>query len=169
MYIIFCYTLLECHKITIIFISISGGPPTPARPVILNVTSTSITISWSVLLCNGGHDLLYFRLRYGIKKYYFFFFAPIYNYINSIDARQMNYTIAGLDVNSNYHISIRAEGVDSTFSRYSSEVTITTLAPGNAFVGMNIILQPFCMVKFWKKIGWGWIAILICFQHLDMA
>ena len=117
-YIIFCYNLLECHKMTIIFITLSDGPPTPARPVRLNVTSTSITISGSVLPYNGGHDLLYFRLRYGRKNYFFYLFGWIYNYINSIDARQMNYTIAGLDVNSNYHISIRAEGVDSTFSSY---------------------------------------------------
>ena len=137
-YVIFCYTLLECHKIAIIFVTISGGPPTPARPVRLNVTSTSITISWSLLPCNGGHDLLYFRLRYGIKNSFFILLGLSYNYIDSIDARQMNYTMAGLDVNTNYYISIRAEGVDSTFSRYSSAVTITTLTPGNDFVRMNI-------------------------------
>ena len=116
----------------------SGGPPTPARPVRLNVTSTSITISWSVLPCNGGHDLLYFRLRYGRKNIFFTYRGLVYNYVNSIDARQMNYTIAGLDVNTNYQISIQAEGLDSTYSRYSSAVTITTLAPGNDFVRMNI-------------------------------
>ena len=168
-YVIFCYTLLEYHKITIIFITISGGPPTPARPVRQNVTSTSITISWSVLPCNGGHHLLYFRLRYGRRNYFLYFFGLIYNYINSIDARQMNYTIAGLDVNTNYQISIRAEGVDSTFSRYSRAVTITTLAPGNAFVvDEYLILQPFWITKSWKNKGWECIAIQICFQLLDV-
>ena len=119
----------------------SDFPPTPDRPIILNVTSTTATISWPEIPCNGGHDLQYFTIRIGSTStdnynYYYYYYFYIYdnglsyNYINSIDARLKNYTIVGLTSDTNYDISLRAEGQDNTLSRFSRSVTITTLPPG---------------------------------------
>lgn len=103
----------------------SDAPPTPGRLVILNVTSTTVTISWPEVACDGGHDLQSFTVRIGYGLVYFLIELAD-DYINSIN----NYTITGLTPNINYQISVRAEGLDGTYSNYSRSVTITTLPPG---------------------------------------
>ena len=95
-----------------------------------NVTSTTATISWSMIPCYGGHDLQYYTIKIGYRYRCSYYSSLADYYINSIGARLMNYTILGLTSNTNYQISVRAEGQESTCSSYSSAITITTLPPG---------------------------------------
>lgn len=100
----------------------------PGRPTMQKVTATSATVQWPRVPCSGGHDIQYYNIRIG---YYRYFQSSItYWYINSIDARSLNYTISGLNTRTNYFISIRAQGKDNYYSSYSTTVTITTPPPG---------------------------------------
>ena len=112
-----------------IFVSTSGAPPTPKRVNILNVASTSITVSWSEDTCNGGHQWQYVSIA--IKEHndeppYFY----SYRYIDRLEVHQMNYTVTGLIPSTSYGISVQAEGTDRTYSAYSPLVAVTTSPPG---------------------------------------
>ena len=147
-------------------IHFSDNPPIPGRPIRLGVTSTTATISWTVGKCDGGHGLQFFTIRIGSEYHFDYYYSSYYNYISyryirGLDAHQMNYTIIGLTANSNYDVSLRAEGQDSSYSHYSNTLTITTLPPGLWVCNdtrTNFYVIVFCLMhscnncRFSKKI-----------------
>ena len=115
-----------------LFLYVLGTPPTPERPVVLNVTSNAVAFKWPKYECGGGHDVQFFNIRVG---YYIYFFSSLtYRYIYSIDARLSSYTVTGLSSSTTYYLSIRAVGKDNVLSSYSSSSSFLTLPPGNVYL-----------------------------------
>ena len=98
-------------------------PPPLDRPSVIKTQSMSITIGWSDLLCDGGHTIRSFTIRY---RTYFSYFR----YIRNIDPNLRNYTITELVPNSLYSIQIRTVNTDSIRSSFSSSRLVSTLPPG---------------------------------------
>ena len=100
-------------------------PPPLGRPFAIKTQSMSITIRWSDLICDGGHTISSFTIRYK-KQTYFSNFC----YIRKIDPNLGNYTITELEPSSLYSIQVRAVNVDSIGSYFSSPRFVSTLPPG---------------------------------------
>lgn len=116
-----------------VFLTFSVAPPPLGRPSAIKTQSMSITIGWSDLICDGGHTISSFTIRYKMQSYFSYF-----RYIRNIDPNLRNYTITGLEPNSPYAFQVRTINVDSIGSYFSSPLFVSTL-PSGKYSGSNII------------------------------
>ena len=111
-------------------------PPPLDRPSVIKTQSMSITIGWSDLLCDGGHTIRSFTIRYRMQTYFSYF-----HYIRNIDPNLRNYTITELEPNSLYSIQVRTVNTDSIGSSFSSPRFVSTLPPGKPCNYNNYIID----------------------------
>ena len=103
----------------------------------MSITSTSVTISLEESPCTGGHTISDFSVKYvepfsiyvPLSDYDYYYYGD-YTYIYGISADQRIITISKLEPSTTYEISVLAVSVDTTFSSYSLQRTVTTLSPG---------------------------------------
>lgn len=121
------------------------SPPIPERPFAITVQSRSITIGWSESPCDGGHNLSSFTIQYYNiipndydydYYYYYHYYSPYYRYyynyqyIRNIDSTIRNYTVSGLEPDTEYTFQVKAVSIYAAESSYSASVSISTLPPG---------------------------------------
>ena len=112
-------------------------PPPLGRPSAIKRQSMSITIGLSDLICDGGHTISSFTIRYKMQSYF-----STFRYIRNIDPNRRNYTITELEPSSLYAFQVRAVNVDSIGSYFSSRLFVSTLPPGK-YSGSIIIPSVF--------------------------
>ena len=122
-----------------------GSPPTPKHLFLIQAKSNSITIGWPKVTCYGGHPQSYGAIEiqyYDITEQINHecdgssYVAPCrtniknYHNISDVDPGSSNYTVFGLQPSTEYTFNIRIRPFNSQYaSRYSSEVTFSTLPP----------------------------------------
>ena len=104
-------------------------PPPPGRLSSVKVQSMSITIAWSASLCDGGHTITSFTIRYKMQGYFYY-----YRYIRNVDPNLGNYTITGLEPSTLYAFQVQAVNEDSIGSYFSSRLFVSTLPPGTVTI-----------------------------------
>ena len=106
------------------FYFLPATPPRPGRPYVVKAQSTSITIGWPEI-CTGGHSVRSYTVRYN---------RPVglysYTYIRNISPAKRNYTIIGLESNTQYSFQVQVVSPYSRTSSYSLSRPATTLPPG---------------------------------------
>lgn len=120
----FHFWCISAYCITILYYTYAGSPPSPGQPYVIIAQSKSVTIGWPEM-CDGGHILKSFTIQYDreIGSY------PS-RYINDVDPSRRNYTITGLEPSTDYIFKVRSVSFNSRTSRFSSSVSVDTLAPG---------------------------------------
>ena len=103
------------------------SPPAPSPPYAISVASTSITLGWDVYVCDGGHRVASFTIQYTTgTSFYSFTTETIWNIHRSL----RNYTITGLQPDTEYRFRIQAVSFDLSTGFYSRPILIRTLPPG---------------------------------------
>ena len=116
----------------VLLIFIAAYPLPPRRTFLIRTLSTSVTIGWADQLCNGGHKLVGFKIRYFETSEY------CYNSVSegecrhseNIDPNLRAYTITGLRRNMEYGFQVIAVDSYAAKSPPSAKVVTTTLPPG---------------------------------------
>ena len=113
------------HTLALIFLYIlPASPPRPGRPYLIKAQSTSITIGWPEI-CAGGHSIRSYTIRYDRTIGYY-----SYRYIRGVNPAKRNYTITGLESNTQYSFQVQVVSPYSRTSTYSFSLSISTLPPG---------------------------------------
>ena len=106
---------------------LTDAPPSPNAPSFPGVGSTWVTLSWTELSCDGGHNITELVIRYKEESEDI---ITSFNYIYNLDPSLRNYTVHNLEPDTPYTFAVQALSAEFLSSSFSDNNTVNTLVAG---------------------------------------